>query len=282
MRTLADEWRGSGYRVIGDRLRAGGLVINDKRVERIWREAGLTATKVKRSRNGPRRAPQLANASAANERWALDFLSDRLENGHAYRMLAVIDVFTRECLAIDLARSMPASRVVKTLERIAAVRGLPLMFTTDNGPEFISATLDRWAQTNGVQHSKSRPGTPTDNPFIESFNARLRAECVDLWWTESILEGQAAVNLWRRRYNDERPHGSLGRLTPTRFAETAPWVYFRALTTSKSSQDLESQNQKQRQKQRQKQSQKQSQKNLAVHGPRASSMTQHSSTMSVP
>lgn len=273
MRSLAEEWRGSGYRVIGDRLRAGGLVINDKRVERIWREAGLKAIKVKRSRKGPARAPQLAQASAANERWALDFLSDRLENGHAYRMLAVIDVFTRECLAIDLARSMPASRVVSTLDRIGAVRGLPQMLTTDNGPEFISTTVDRWARANEVQHSKSRPGTPTDNPFIESFNARLRAECVDLWWTETIREGQAAVDLWRRRYNDQRPHGSLRRLTPTGFAQTAPWIAFRPLKAKKASQVTESQKQKQPQRQRQ--------KNLVVTGSQMF-VTQRSSTTGVP
>jgi putative transposase len=216
--------------MITDRLRAGGLLINKKRVERLWREAGLGCRKTrKRVRGAALQAPLLAKASAANQRWSLDFLFDRLENGNGYRMLAVIDVFTRECLAIDLARTMGASRVVATLERIAAVRGLPATLSTDNGPEFINTTVQRWARANEVEHSRSRPGTPTDNAFIESFNARLRAECVDLWWTESIREGQAAVDIWRRRYNDERSHSSLGRLTPRAFASSAPWIAFRPL-----------------------------------------------------
>lgn len=261
--------------MIADRLRAKGVVINDKHVERLWRETGLSSFRPRRtSRKGARRPSLLAAPSAANERLALDFVSDRLANGHAYRMLAVIDVFTRECLAIDLGRSMPASRVVAILDRIAAVRGLPRTITTDNGPEFINTTLDRWARTNGVQHSRSRPGTPTDNPFIESFNARLRAECVDLWWTESIREGQASVDAWRHRYNRLRPHGSLGRRTPNAFAATAPWIAFRALDGQKTSERRESQSQNQNQNQN-------NRKPLA-RGQQPAILSEHSSTASVP
>ena len=224
---LAGEWSGSGYRRIIDRLRAEGVVVNHKRVERLWREAGLTIKKREKRRLLVSLVQRLEKASKANERWALDFLSDRLENGATYRILAIIDVFTRECVAIDVARSMPAKRVVQVLERTATLRGLPSMLTTDNGPELISTALARWGADNEVTLWKSRPGTPTDNPFIESFNARLRAECVDLISIESIDEARWVLEQWRRRYNEQRGHSSLGRLTPANFAKTAPWVDYR-------------------------------------------------------
>jgi putative transposase len=225
---MATEWPGSGYRMIHDRLRARGVMINHKRVLRLWRELALD----RRSRRPRRRivrhaVPALAPPQRANERWALDFLSDRLENGQPYRILAVIDVHTRECVTIHAARSMPSWRVVRTLDRAAAVRGLPVMITLDNGPELTSKALTDWATANTVVLRYSRPGTPTDNPFIESFNARLRAECADLWWTTSIADANEMLCAWTTRYNDERPHRSLGRLPPKSFAKTTRWTEYR-------------------------------------------------------
>lgn len=228
VRELAGEWSGSGYRRIIDQLHAEGVLVNHKRVERLWREAGLAIKKRKKRRLLVSLVQRLEKATKANERWALDFLSDRLENGATYRILAIIDVFTRECVAIDVARSMPAMRVVQVLERTATLRGLPSMLTTDNGPEFISTALARWGADNEVALWKSRPGTPTDNPFIESFNARLRAECVDLISIESIVEARWVLEQWRQRFNEQRGHGALGRLTPASFAKTAPWIDYRA------------------------------------------------------
>jgi putative transposase len=242
MRELADEWRGSGYRTITDQLLAAGWVVNKKRVERVWREQAMgKAGRVRRLRVASTQPRLLPAADAVNQRWALDFVADRLSDGKPYRMLAVIDVYSRECLALVAAQSLPASKVIKILELIASTRGLPDMITTDNGPEFISKELERWCAVNQVEHWRSRPGTPTDNPFIESFNARLRSECGDLWWNDTISEAQAALTAWRHRYNQKRGHSSLGRRTPESFAKDSRWVSFRALSLS---QGWESQSQK--------------------------------------
>lgn len=219
----------SGYRAVLDQLRARGLRINHKRLERLWHEQRLARPRKTKRRQQRRVSGQstLPKATRANERWALDFLADSLSNGKQYRLLAVIDVVTRECVGLVASPSMPASRVVKALERIALVRGVPEMITVDNGPELISRHLRSWAERNHVTLRYSRPGTPTDNPFIESFNARLRDECSELWFVDSIEEAQAVLDEWRRRYNDVRGHGSLGRKTPAAFAATAPWVDYR-------------------------------------------------------
>lgn len=227
---MATDWCGVGYRMIYDRLRNEGLRINHKRVLRLWRSLGLDR-KPKRRRTqlrGSRAATALPAAERVNERWAVDFLSDRLENGQPYRIIAVIDVYTRECVAIQAARSMPSWRVVAALDRAAMVRGVPYMITTDNGPELSSKAVTDWAARNQVILRYSRVHTPTDNPFIESFNARLRAECADLWWTVSIEEANQVLAAWRRRYNEERPHRSIGRVPPSRYARTATWITYRA------------------------------------------------------
>lgn len=228
IRTLAHEWPGSGYRMIHDRLRASGVVINHKRVLRLWHQAGLD----RRPRNRRRRQRRseidaLIPTARVNERWALDFLADRLENGQPYRIVAVIDVHSRECVAIEAARSIPAWRLVNVIDRAAALRGVPNMITVDNGPELTSTALKSWAAANDVTLRYSRPGKPTDNPFIESFNSRLRAECADLWWTQTIKEANELINEWKNRYNQERPHRSLGRATPASFAKTSRWTDYK-------------------------------------------------------
>lgn len=229
MRTLLAEAPSAGYRTILDRLRDRGLRVNHKRIERLWHEHGLGRPRKTGGRQQRRRidGSELPKATRANERWAVDFLADRLENGTSYRILAVVDVMTRECLGLFASRSMPASRVVAAFERIALLRGVPTMITMDNGPELISHLLRNWAQTNGVILRYSRPGTPTDNPFIESFNARLRSECSELWWIERIDEAQDVLDRWRREYNEVRRHGSLRRQTPKVFAADAPWIDYR-------------------------------------------------------
>lgn len=170
----------------------------------------------------------LTPTTQVNERWAVDFLSDRLESGQPYRIVALIDVHTRECVAIEAARSMPAWRLVDVIDRAALRRGVPNMITADNGPELTSNALRSWAAANGVVLRYSRPGKPTDNPFIESFNSRLRAECADLWWTQTIKEANQLINDWKKRYNEERSHRSLGRrVTPASFAKTSRWIDFK-------------------------------------------------------
>ena len=215
--------------MVHDRLRISGLVVNHKTIWRLWREAGLNRRiKHRRRQRRPGAIEQLADTQKINERWALDFLADRLENGQSYRIAAIIDVHSRECIAIQAARSIPAWRLVDLIDRTAVVRGVPQMITVDNGPELTSKALTAWAAANSVVLRYSRPGKPTDNPFIESFNARLRAECANLWWTETINEANQLLNEWRNEYNNDRPHRSLGRVTPASFAKKSTWIDYKA------------------------------------------------------
>jgi putative transposase len=210
-----------GYRRLHVLLRREGWRINHKRVYRLYRLEGLgLRLKQRRKRISTVRVvpPQ---ATRPNERWAMDFMTDQLYDGRRFRLLTVVDTVTRECPAIEVDRSLTGQRVVTVLNRLKAWRGLPQRISVDNGPEFISKGLDAWAHQHGVQLEFSRPGTPTDNPYIEAFNGRVREECLDQHWFSSITDAQQTIEVWRQEYNDERPHGALGNLTPRAFA--AQW-----------------------------------------------------------
>ncbi len=161
-------------------------------------------------------------ATGADDSWSMDFVSDELLDGRRIRLLTIVDNFTRESLAIEVAASIAGQRVVEVLSRLNQERGRPRTIRVDNGPEFTSKRLDQWAYLNGVQLDFSRPGKPTDNAFIEafieSFNGRLRQECLNENWFLSLEDAQEKVESWRRHYNRDRPHGSLGNLTPEEFA----------------------------------------------------------------
>ena len=148
----------------------------------------------------------------------MDFVSDALFDGRRLRALTVVDAFTREALAIHVDQGIRGEQVVEAMNRIAAVRGAPRTIRVDNGPEFISKALDRWAYENGVTLDFSRPGKPTDNAFVESFNGRLRDECLNTQWFLSLADARAKIEAWRRHYNESRPHTSLGWMTPAKFA----------------------------------------------------------------
>lgn len=145
----------------------------------------------------------------------MDFVSDALFDGRRLRVLTVVDAFTREALAIDVDQGIKGEQVVAAMTRLSAVRGAPRTIRVDNGPEFISEALDRWAYENGVTLDFSRPGKPTDNAFVESFNGRLRDECLNAHWFLSLADARAKIEAWRRDYNGSRPHTSLGWLTPS-------------------------------------------------------------------
>jgi putative transposase len=147
----------------------------------------------------------------------MDFVSDQLANGHRVRGLAIIDTFNRASLALDFNTSLTGQRVVAVLERLRTIIGAPETITVDNGPEFICMALDRWAYKSGVKLHFSRPGKPTDNPFIESFNGKMRDEFLNMHWFISIDELRQKAERWRIEYNMERPHSSLGMLTPNEF-----------------------------------------------------------------
>ncbi len=156
-----------------------------------------------------------------DESWSLDFMSDELFDGRRIRLLTIVDNFTRESPAIEVAPSIGGHQVVEVLERLARQRSLPKTIRVDNGPEFTSKLLDQWAYLNGVELDFSRPGKPTDNAYIEAFNARLRAECLNENWFLSLEDAREKVEAWRKDYNGERPHGALGNLAPEEFVLAA-------------------------------------------------------------
>jgi len=152
--------------------------------------------------------------------WSLDFVSDALFDGKRIGALPVLDAFTRECLDIEVDQRISGEHVVATLDAIVATRGAPRTLRCDNGPEFISKVLDKWAYDNGVTSDFSRPGKPTDNAHVESFNSRLREECLNANWFMSIEDAKDKIEAWWRDYNLERPHGFLGFRTASEYAQT--------------------------------------------------------------
>jgi putative transposase len=156
-------------------------------------------------------------AQMPNERWSMDFVSDTLANGQRFRALTFVDNVSRVSPAIEVGVSLTGGHVVAVLERLKATQGLPKRIAVDNGPEFISKALDAWAHENGVQLEFSRPGTPTDNAFIESFNSRLRQDCLNQHWFRSIEEARTIIEAWRQDYNMNHPHSALGYSSPDMF-----------------------------------------------------------------
>ena len=151
----------------------------------------------------------------------MDFVSDALFDGRRLRALTVVDAYTREALAIEVDQGIKGEQVADVMTRLALLRGAPSAIRVDNGPEFVSKALDRWAYANGVTLDFSRPGKPTDNAYVESFNGRLRDECLNAHWFLSLADAKAKIEAWRRQYNESRPHTSLGWLTPQQFALAA-------------------------------------------------------------
>jgi putative transposase len=208
-----------GYRRVHVMLRREGFKDNHKRVYRLYREAGLSLRHKRPRRNKSARLRQPKQiVTAVNEIWSMDFVSDATFDGRRLRALTVVDCYTRECLAIEVGQSLKGSDVVTALNRIVALRGKPLTIKTDNGSEFISKVMDRWAYERAVEMDFSRPGKPTDNAKVESFNGRLREECLNANWFLSLEDAQRKIEAWREYYNETRPHSALNWLTPTEFA----------------------------------------------------------------
>ncbi len=197
--------------------------MNIKVTERIYSEERLTLRKRRRKRipKGVREGAWCP--IAANQRWSLDFTQDAVSNGRKFRTANLKDDCTRECLAIDVALSLPGSKVVEMLERVAHERGFPDVITLDNGPELRGRALDGWAHDNGVQLYFIDPGKPTQNAYIESFNGRFREECLNLHWFTTLAEAQSLIEDWRIDYNKSRPHSSIRYQTPEEFAASRPF-----------------------------------------------------------
>jgi len=218
MLAIAAEKRRYGYRRIYRRLRREGFLVNRKRVYRLYREAGLAVRRRKRKRIGPFERKPLPKPLAANLSWSMDFVSDGLADGRRLRCLTIVDDCTRECLAIEVDTSITGTRVRAVLERLAETRGLPRSITVDHGPEFEGQVLGVWAYENIVQLSFIRPGKPNENAHIESFNGKFRDECLNEHWFVTMMQARRIIEAWRVEYNTERPHSSLGDLTPEEFA----------------------------------------------------------------
>ena len=211
-----------GYRRVYLRLRREGWEVNRKRVYRLYREAGLAVRRRKRKRIGLFERKPLPKPTAANVSWSMDFVADGLIGGRRLRCLTIVDDCTRECLAIEVDTSITGLRVQAVLDRLAGTRGLPQSITVDNGPEFDSQVLDKWAYRSGVQLSFIRPGKPNENAYIESFNGKFRDECLNEHWFISLAHARSIIEGWRIEYNTERPHSSLGNQTPQEFANSQP------------------------------------------------------------
>ena len=211
-----------GYRRVHVLLRREGWRDNCKRVYRLYRLEGLSLRHCRPRRNKSARLRQPKHlVHASNEIWSMDFVADALFDGRRLRALTVVDNYTCESLAITVGASLKGEDVVNTLLRITAQRGKPQTIKVDNGSEFISKAMDRWAYEHRVELDFSRPGRPTDNAKIEAFNGRFRAECLNAHWFLSLADAQRKIEAWRQYYNEARPHSSLAWSTPAEFARRA-------------------------------------------------------------
>ena len=214
---LAAQKRRYGYRRIQVLLRREGWSVNHKKTYRLYREQGLSVRKRKRKRIGIAERLPLAVPSGPNQSWSMDYVADGLIDGRKLRVLAIVDDYSRECLALEVDTSLPGARVVAVLERLAELRGLPWSITVDHGPEFEGRALDAWAYKRAVRLAFIRPGKPIENAYVESFNGRFRDECLNEHWFLSLQHARSVIEAWRIEYNTERPHSSLDDLTPEEF-----------------------------------------------------------------
>ena len=218
LRALAAERRRFGYRRLREMAKRKGRRMNLKKVYRLYREEGLAVRRrCGRKRALGTRAP-LHQASCPNEIWVLDFMSDVVQTGRRFRVFNVEDQLTREGLVAEVDTSLPGKRVVRALDQIKAERGRPTMIVSDNGTELTSNAVLKWAEENGVEWHYIAPGKPQQNGFMESFNGKLRDECLNEHVFSSLSEARRLIEAWRIDYNTVRPHSSLGYLTPEEFA----------------------------------------------------------------
>jgi len=214
---LAREKPRFGYRRLHVLLGRAGEHVNHKRLHRVYREAGLMIRRKKR-KHCVRVGQPLVARTAANQEWALDFLHDAVECGRAIRVLSVVDAYTRECLALEVDTSFASRRVTRVLDAIVAERGQPMAIRCDNGPELTSRHFLAWCVERQIELIHIQPGKPTQNARVESFHGRLREECLTVSWFQNLFDARRKIAAWRKEYNVERPHSSLGYRTPQEFA----------------------------------------------------------------
>ena len=220
MREIARDRVRYGYRRIHVLLRREGWTLGKDQMYRLYREEQLQLrSKLPKRRKMVVSRRERVHPHAANEVWSLDFVADQLADGTRFRALTVIDVFSREALAIDVGQRLGGEHVVATLNRLAAQRRAPKYLFVDNGAEFSGRLLDLWAYHSKARIDFSRPGKPTDNCYVETFNGSLRDECLNVHWFETLDDARAIIEVWRRDYNETRPHMTLNNVAPEEYAQ---------------------------------------------------------------
>lgn len=209
-----------GYRRLINLLRRDGWNDNHKRIYRIYREEGLQVKIRKRKKLSKYRGEKLPLPEKPNRRWSMDFVSDSTSRGQKFRALNIVDDYTKICVNIEVGSSIGGERVTRVLDKAIFENGKPELIVTDNGPEFISKSLDSWSIRTGVKIHFIEPGKPMQNAYIESFNGKFRDECLNEHWFISIQDAKEIIEDWRKDYNGERPHSSLGYMTPLEFSRT--------------------------------------------------------------
>jgi putative transposase len=218
MRELAAQYPRYGYRRIQVFMERRGHAMSADRAHRLWRLHGLQVPRKRPRRRVSTSRPRPLPATGANQVWAYDFVYDACANGQQLKCLTVIDEFTRECLAIDVAGSIRSARVIEVLSKLVSVHGAPKYLRSDNGPEFVSRKVLRWLVHDArIGTAFIDPGKPWQNGSNESFNGKLRDECLGMQWFKNRIDAKILIEEFRRQYNEVRPHSSLGQLTPDEF-----------------------------------------------------------------
>ena len=219
IKELSRKHKRYGYRFVTVLLRREGLNVNHKRVHRLWKEEGLALPRKRPKRRRAGETVEIVNKATCRDHvWTYDFVEDSTDKGNKLRMLNIVDEYTRECLAIRVERSIDSLKVIDTLNWLFLTRAVPGHIRSDNGPEFIAKTLKDWLAESGCKTIYIEPGSPWENPYIESFNGKFRDECLNREVFRNEREAREMVERWRREYNEFRPHSSLGYMTPAEFS----------------------------------------------------------------
>jgi putative transposase len=219
---LAREHPRFGYRGLHVLLRRDAVVVNHKRVQRVYREMGLSVKRNRRKRLTRALQPRPVLTAPAQQ-WSIDFASDGTASGRKLRVLSVVDAYTRECLAVEVATSFASRRVTRVLDEIIEHRGEPRSIRCDNGPELTSRHFLAWCIEKKIELVHIQPGKPTQNAHVESFHGRLREECLLISWFQNLFDARRKIAIWRHDYNEQRPHSSLNYRTPAEFARQASY-----------------------------------------------------------
>lgn len=220
LRALAEQYPRYGYPTLHSMLAAEGRVVNPKRTYRLYREEALQVRRRRRKRLH-RPAMPMVVPDKANVRWSVDFVSDQLATGRRFRVLNLVDDYTRECIAQIVDTSICGLRLSRLLDQAIGERSRPQTLVCDNGPELTSKAMFFWSRRSAVKLHFIQPGKPTQNAFVESFNGKFREYCLDMNWFMSIEDAREQIDRWRYHYNEERPHSSVGRIPPAQFARRA-------------------------------------------------------------